>query len=240
MFSIGAKVQTHSLTATEYNGLEGVVTGAAVEKNGVTRVPVRLELSNGEQEGMNLQPKNLLITAPTLNLELQKKLIKAVVDGSVTAIQKYVKLGADVNIPFGKDGSTPVFLAAAYNQVGVIRALAKYGVELNISNDIGITPVNVAAQRGHVDVIRALAEHGADLNTSNNNGFTPACIAAQEGQGDVINALAEHGADLNTPMNNGATPAFLAAQEGQVDVIRALAEHGADLNTSNNNGFTPA
>jgi hypothetical protein len=176
IFAIEAKVQTHSLTSAEYNGLEGVVTGAAVEKDGVTRVSVRLELSNGEEEGMNLQLKNLLIVPPVIDLEqqtrLQLKLLKAVSGGNVKAIKKCVNSGADVNTP-DADSWTPVYNAAHDGQVDVIRALAEYGADVNTPTNDGTTPVFMAAQEGHVTVIRVLAEYGADLNTPRNDGTTP-------------------------------------------------------------------
>ena len=48
-------MQTHSLTAAEYNGLVGSVIGTAVEKNGVMRVPVSLQLSDGTKKTTSMQ-----------------------------------------------------------------------------------------------------------------------------------------------------------------------------------------
>ena len=39
VLKFGVKVQTHSLGEAEFNGLVGEITGRAVVKNGVTRVP---------------------------------------------------------------------------------------------------------------------------------------------------------------------------------------------------------
>jgi hypothetical protein len=149
MFSIGAKVQTHSLTAAEYNGLVGVVTGAAVEKNGVMRVPVRLELSNGEKKkkkkkSVMLQLKNLLCISPAFDLELQQKLYDAVIVGSVKAFRKYVKMGTNINIP-NENGCTPVFMAAHEGHVDVIRVLFQLGANVNTADQTGSTPVYIAA-----------------------------------------------------------------------------------------------
>jgi hypothetical protein len=56
-------VQTHSLTATEYNGLSGAVTGeVTINKKNETRVPVSLQLLNGKEESKLLQLRNLTIT----------------------------------------------------------------------------------------------------------------------------------------------------------------------------------
>jgi ankyrin repeat protein len=166
MFPFRTKVQTHSLTATEYNGLEGVVTGPAVEKNGVMRVPVRLELSNGDKEDMRLQPKNLLRITSALDLELQKKLYNAVADGNVNAIRNYVRMGANINTSAKKDWTCmDLDLAAQNGHADVIRALTKHGADVITPDKNGSTHVLIAAREGHADVVRALAEHGADLNT---------------------------------------------------------------------------
>jgi ankyrin repeat protein len=144
---------------------------------------------------MNLQPKNLLFIAPAFDLELQKKLHKAVVDGNVKAIRNYVKMGADVNSP-DEDGWTPVLIAAQYGHVHVIRALAEHGADLNTPNNDGTTPVYIAAQEGHVEVIKVLVKHGADMNTPKDDGGTPVLAAAHRGHADVIKLLYKLGADM--------------------------------------------
>jgi hypothetical protein len=61
---VGVKVQTHSLSVADYNGLSGTVIGAAtVNKDNVTRVPVSLQLHDGNKKIMSLQPHNLMIIA---------------------------------------------------------------------------------------------------------------------------------------------------------------------------------
>jgi hypothetical protein len=59
-FPIGSSVRTHSLKA-ESNGLLATVAGAAVEVDGVLRMLIDRELSDGTIQSMSLQPKNLEI-----------------------------------------------------------------------------------------------------------------------------------------------------------------------------------
>jgi hypothetical protein len=61
VFTKGSKVQTHSLTAVEYNYRTGLVTGSSVQKSGVVRIPVCLDLENGDKKSMLVQPKNLTL-----------------------------------------------------------------------------------------------------------------------------------------------------------------------------------
>jgi hypothetical protein len=60
-FSIGTKVVTHSLSSAEYNDLTGTVAGAAVVKNGVRRMPVKLEVSKDVLQIMALKVDNLTV-----------------------------------------------------------------------------------------------------------------------------------------------------------------------------------
>ena len=79
-------MQTHSLMAAEYNGVVGSVTGAAVEKNGVRRVPVSLQLSDGTKKTMLMQSKNLTIL-PVPDIRLQRQLCEAAFYGHSEVIK---------------------------------------------------------------------------------------------------------------------------------------------------------
>jgi ankyrin repeat protein len=159
----------------------------------------------------------------------------------VDAVRDLVALAAGVNHA-DSDGFTPLETAIAVNDVGMIRALAAIGADVNATRKI-ITPsrpVHVATSMGCIDALRALVELGADVNTPAEDCKTPMYIAAQEGKVATIRALAELGANIDTSDKNECTPVYIAAQEGQVDSIRALAELGADINTPDEEGSTPA
>lgn len=73
-FQVSQKIQTHSLHTSEYNGLQGVVTGPVVEVNGVMRVPVVVRLASGGDKSMMLQPKNLSMRAEAPFMKSQESL----------------------------------------------------------------------------------------------------------------------------------------------------------------------
>lgn len=61
-FPQGCEVQTHSLTRVEFNALTGVITGPPVEKNGIRRLPVSLQMPNlAVKKCILLQSKNLTL-----------------------------------------------------------------------------------------------------------------------------------------------------------------------------------
>mmetsp|Transcript_16002 Transcript_16002/g.26837 ORF Transcript_16002/g.26837 Transcript_16002/m.26837 type:complete len:130 (+) Transcript_16002:236-625(+) len=92
-FSIGIRVQTHSLTTAEYNDLKGSVTGPAVEKNGVTRVPVKLRLSDGTEKTTLI--KTISLTLSPHKYQHERKLVmQLMVDEKDGAVRKDVEVDA--------------------------------------------------------------------------------------------------------------------------------------------------
>jgi ankyrin repeat protein len=255
-FPIGVTVLTQSLTAVAYNDLTGIVTGPAVLRTGVMRVPVDLQLSDGTSETVMLQHKHLMLVAPAPDPKLQELLTESVCQrngadvnltfeipglsmpitligaaagwGDVVMIHLLDELGGDVNLPLVR---SPMSTAASIGQINAITALAELGADVNAATHTEWAPVCIAAQRGHVDVIRVLAHFGANINTATNKGYTPVCFAALEGHVDVIRVLAHFGADVNSTTNDGGTytPVLLAAVHGFTEVIMLRYKLGADM-----------
>jgi ankyrin repeat protein len=93
------------------------------------------------------------------------------------------------------NGATPAYVADQDGHVGVMRALAEHGADLNTPNN-GSSPVFIAARNGHVGVIEVLVKHGADVNTPRDDGITPVLAAAYGGHTGVIKLLYKLGADM--------------------------------------------
>jgi ankyrin repeat protein len=240
-YSIGIKVWTHSLSVAEYSDVFGKVIGAVtVDKNGVPRVPVSLQLNDGNKKTMLLQLHNLLIVhdSSTLNM-LTNELFTAAKNGDITAVRKCVKGGADVNV-YNANGRTPIMFAAEEGHVDAINVLVELGAGVNTPDNDGSTPIIIAAQDGHVDVIRLLVDHGADINTPDaKNDLTAIMYAIICNHVDVIRVLFELGADIKSIYKTFGTPLHLATSLGRVDAIRLLIEFGADVNNLDDNGSTP-
>jgi len=100
--------------------------------------------------------------------------------------------GADVKVA-GKDGSTPLILAAGAEQrqgsnsaggpaeeahvADAVKVMLDLGADVNAANRSGNTAVYLAASRGYLSVVQLLADHGAKLDVKNNRGLTPLAAA---------------------------------------------------------------
>ena len=60
-------------------------------------------------------------------------------------------------------GATPLFIAADFGHLDVVRHLVEVGADKDQGHEnTGATPLYIAAENGHLDVVRHLVEVGAD------------------------------------------------------------------------------
>ena len=67
------------------------------------------------------------------------------VESTTLLIQK----NADVNA--GKDGGTPLYLAASHGHLDIVRILVDRFANVDAANGTGATPLYIAAQKGHLE-----------------------------------------------------------------------------------------
>jgi len=84
----------------------------------------------------------------------------------------------DVNASRTDDGSTPLYAAAWYGHLEVVKLLVDHKADVNAScTDVGTTPLHAAAQTGHLDVAKLLLANKADKNARTHKGVTPLEVA---------------------------------------------------------------
>ncbi len=169
-------------------------------------------------------------------LASQENLITAAKGGNNKKVIKLLTSGADVNAAV--DGSTPLQWAVKNDHLEVVKALLKYGADVNAAAENGVTPVFIAAGNGHLAVVKALLDAEADINAAAKNGVTPLSMAAGNGHLAVVKALLDAEADINAAAKNGVTPLSMAAGNGHPEVVIALVQAGADLEAKSNDGDT--
>ncbi|XP_068161838.1 poly [ADP-ribose] polymerase tankyrase-2-like isoform X2 [Antennarius striatus] len=108
--------------------------------------------------------------------------------------------------------STPLHLAAGYNNLEVAEYLLRHGAEVNSQDKGGLLPLHNAASYGHVDVAALLIKFNASVNATDKWAYTPLHEAAQKGRTQLCTLLLAHGADPS-----------LRNQEGQsaLDLVMA-------------------
>lgn len=109
--------------------------------------------------------------------------------------------------------STPLHLAAGYNNVEVAEFLLDHGADVNAQDKGGLIPLHNASSYGHLDIAALLIKFNTVVNATDKWGFTPLHEAAQKGRTQLCALLLAHGADP-----------FLKNQEGQAPVDLASAD----------------
>ncbi|BFY98557.1 hypothetical protein BsWGS_01597 [Bradybaena similaris] len=146
-------------------------------------------------------------------------LLEAAKKGNLARVQK---LATDENINCrdtqGRN-STPLHLAAGYNNVEVAEFLLENGADVNAQDKGGLIPLHNASSYGHVDIAALLIKYNTYVNAQDRWGFTPIHEAAQKGRTQLCALLLAHGADPTMKNQEGQTPLDLTTAE---DVLALL------------------
>ncbi len=78
--------------------------------------------------------------------------------------------------------STPLHLAAGYNNLEVAEFLLENGADVNAQDKGGLIPLHNASSYGHLDIAALLIRHSTVVNATDKWGFTPLHEAAQKGR----------------------------------------------------------
>ena len=143
-------------------------------------------------------------------------------------------------------GATPLYLAARYGEVAIMRTLAAAGANLRVAMPDGKTPMMAAME---IDRINSL-----DLENAGNGGLgrdrrdrhvyfrLSDTLAPDEVERDVVEMVElvmAAGGDVNAVDAIGSTPLHFAARNGLNRVIEFLVSNGANVNVRNRRGETP-
>ncbi|XP_048249327.1 poly [ADP-ribose] polymerase tankyrase-1-like isoform X1 [Haliotis rufescens] len=145
-------------------------------------------------------------------------LLEAAKKGNLARVQK---LASQENINCrdtqGRN-STPLHLAAGYNNVEVAEFLLENGADVNAQDKGGLIPLHNASSYGHVEIAALLIKFNTCVNAQDRWGFTPLHEAAQKGRTQLCSLLLAHGADPTMKNQEGQSPLDLAT----ADDVRAL------------------
>lgn len=132
-------------------------------------------------------------------------------------------------------GGTPLIVAAAYLEVGVMRALLDGGAQAVASLPNGITALHLAA--GAQMEIETRPSDLVRWNVIDND--TPTVPRAPDDVMAAVKMLLDAGVDVNAVTDSGDTAMHAAAAANDAATIQLLAARGADVNAKNKAGQTP-
>jgi uncharacterized protein len=104
-----------------------------------------------------------------------------------------------------KRGSSPLTLAAYYNNIEVANYLIDKVDNINGNSDDG-TPLMAAVVKGHIEIAKALVEAGADPNLTDANGATALHYAVMFNNQELATLLLKAGASAFMKNNVGQSP----------------------------------
>ncbi|CAH1784886.1 unnamed protein product [Owenia fusiformis] len=145
-------------------------------------------------------------------------LLEAAKKGNLARVQK-LSTQENINCRDSQGrNSTPLHLAAGYNNVEVAEFLLENGADVNAQDKGGLIPLHNASSYGHVDIAALLIKFSTCVNAVDRWGFTPLHEASQKGRTQLCALLLAHGADPTLKNQEGQTPLDLTSAED----VRAL------------------
>jgi uncharacterized protein len=135
-----------------------------------------------------------------------------------------VNHGADIEHQW-KNGATPLFFAAAANNVDITCSLLDRGANMEHQDENGCTALFYAIDESCVNVARLLLDCGANIEHQGNKGETALFIAFIENHVDVAHLLMDCGANIDHQRNDGKTVLDLAVEKQNLGFLYLLKEH---------------
>ncbi len=145
----------------------------------------------------------------------------------------------DVNLK-GKNGLTPLHIAALEGNIQIICHLLNCEADANFCDENGFTPLHLAVMQGKsVDVLWNMIDKVSDVDCRNKWGQTSLHIAAMAGNSKHVSLLLNANANVNSTDNYGQTPLHMAAICGRTEVAWLLITKNRDVNCKDSDGNTP-
>lgn len=134
----------------------------------------------------------------------------AALGNSFEIIPLLIQHGADVNntysTEYGKEGYTPLHLAAECGFLMVASKLIEHSPDLNLKSRSGSTPLHIAASKDIFEMTKLLVDNGAWVNVEDSSKRTPLHIAAYKADFDTCKFLIKKGGFLDVMDVNHQTP----------------------------------
>ncbi len=179
-------------------------------------------------------------------MDFSRQFIHAAAIGKIAMVAELVEQAkteeARTALINGQDsqGMTPLMWAIFKGHNNIVKALLKYGADVNVNDRFGATALILTTVPTYSDlaVIKSLIEHGAHIDAQNNNGSTALIFATKINKTDIVEELLKHEAHVNIQDKCGWTALMHAILNRNKDIVELLLNHNAQVNITNNVGQT--
>ncbi len=158
-------------------------------------------------------------------------------------INYFIANGVDVNTP-DNDGNTVLMVAAATNNLDVVKQILAKTKNVNAVNKKGESALFEAVRKGSPAIVEFLLANGAktDLNGEEGNlGVYLIQSYRKQNANDFNEKLAlltKNGFDLTKPQVEGSNLYFFAVTKNEVDLLKSLEPLKMNVNNINTDGMT--
>lgn len=190
-----------------------------------------------------IQSKNnsgvaFLLAASNINLKicnsrgLSPVHLAAMKDDELSASKILAKM-PDLISKSGKDGHTPLHIAALNENMDVAKLLIRLKAPIDMKNVQGLTPLHLACHQAHLQMTTVLLDNSASVTVVDNDGDTPLHVCM----------LGERDSDNPGDQLLGLMLGLRIRDEDEVkerfEVACLLIKNGANVNARNRRGLTP-
>lgn len=124
-------------------------------------------------------------------LDFQRGVWAAAMDGEINKVKKYLSSGADPDA-VDSSGYTALHYAARSGHRQICEMLLDHGANVNaMTRSGGATPLHRAAYQGHVQVTQLFVQRGADVTLRDSDGMTALHKAAERSKVAICRLLVE-------------------------------------------------
>jgi 60kDa lysophospholipase len=129
---------------------------------------------------------------------------------------------------YNSDKRTGLHLAAANNQIDVVKFFINQGADVNLKDVFGRTPLREAVDGSHSEVMVLLREHGAEIGLSDIELATVLCLLVRKNEKDKLKTWLQCGIDPNVREFDGRTPLMIACAGVDIETVTILLNEGAN------------
>ncbi len=137
-----------------------------------------------------------------------------------------------------EDPDFELLLAASEGDTILVKALLKFGANVNAKTIDGVTPLMYAAQNGHLHTVEILLHNGASVNSKPYNRIGALLGAVIAGHVFIADTLIQNGAYINSTDLNKVTPLMYAAAYNDTLMTDMLLFYGANVFLKDKEGNT--
>ena len=224
-------------------------TITAISKNGYTVFHVAAQHGATEViKALTLTITNKALLANLINCRSASgvtPLFLAIFHGNETAARTIIKAEQTQVNTRNTDGSTPLHIAAAKNDLFSVTTLLSRGADASLERNDKTLPLHIACKEGYVviaiELITSLvkAGHVSLLDAPLQSGMMPIHLASLCGSEKIVNKLIENGAKTDSKDWEGMNILMLAIRENKIRLSKSLVKNkSVNLNDTDNQGRT--